>query len=85
MQRQVPGDRDQATTNKTPLNADNEDNVTVLGEKYFFGNSMEITSLKEFSYESHNEDNIDINYINKERQTQTNTLNTAVIECYCCT
>ena len=30
MQGQVPGGRNQATTNKTPLNADNEDNVMVL-------------------------------------------------------
>ena len=33
MQEQVPGGRSQATTNKTPLNADNEDNVMVLGEE----------------------------------------------------
>ena len=32
MQGQVPGGRNQATTNKTPLNADNEDNVMVLGQ-----------------------------------------------------
>ena len=30
---QVPGSRNQATTNKTPLNADKEDNVMVLGEE----------------------------------------------------
>ena len=33
MQGQVPGGCNQATMNKTPLNADNEDNVTVLGEE----------------------------------------------------
>ena len=32
MQGQVPGGHNQATTNKTPLNADNEDNVIILGE-----------------------------------------------------
>ena len=32
MQGQVPGGRNQATTNKTPLNADTEDNVMVLGQ-----------------------------------------------------
>ena len=65
MQRQVPDDRIQATTNKTPLNADNEDNVMVLGEEEWedlFGNSMEITSFNEFLFESSNEDDIDINY-----------------------
>ena len=43
MQGQVPGSRNQATANKTPLNADNEDNVMFLGEeewKDLFGNSM---------------------------------------------
>ena len=30
---QVPDSRNQATTNKTPLNADKEDNVMVLGEE----------------------------------------------------
>ena len=41
MQGQVPGGRNQATTNKIPLNADNEDNVMVLGEEEWedlFGN-----------------------------------------------
>ena len=45
MQGQVPGDRNQAATNKTPFNAGNEDNVMVLGEEEWedlFGNSMEI-------------------------------------------
>ena len=49
MQGQVPGDRNQATTNKTPLNSVNEDNVMVLGEEEqedLFGNSMEITRFK---------------------------------------
>ena len=43
---------------------------------------MEITSFNGFSSESSNEDDIDINYNNKERQTWTKTLNTAVMECY---
>ena len=44
---------------------------------------MEITSFNGFSCESSNEDDIDINYNNKERQTwTTKTLNTAVMECY---
>ena len=30
IQGQVPGSRNQATMNKTPLNADNEDNVMVF-------------------------------------------------------
>ena len=30
MQWQVPGSRNQTTTNKTPLNAENEDNMIVL-------------------------------------------------------
>ena len=41
VQGHVPGGRSQATTNKTPLNADNEDNVMVLGEEEWedlFGN-----------------------------------------------
>ena len=33
MQGQVPGGRNQAIMNKTPLNEDNEDNVMVLGEE----------------------------------------------------
>ena len=85
IQGQVPGSCNQATTNKTPFNADNEDNVMVLGEEEwedFFGNSMEITSFNGFSCESSNEDDIDINYNNKERQTWTKTLNTAVMEYY---
>ena len=50
MQGQLPGSRNQATTNKTPLNADNKDNVIVLEEEweYLFGNSKEITSLMGF-------------------------------------
>ena len=84
MQGQVPAGRNQATTNKTPLNAENEDNVMVLGGEeweYFFGNSMEITSFNGFSYESSDEDDIDITYNNKKRQTWAKTLNTAVMEC----
>ena len=82
-ERQVPGSHNQATTNKTPLNA--EDNVMILGEKEWedlFGNSMDITSFNGFSCESTNEDYTDINYNNKERQTWTKILNTAVMECY---
>ena len=84
MQGQVPGGRNQATINETPVNADNEDNMMVLEEEWedFFGNSIEITSFNGFSRESSNEDDIDINYNNKERQTRTKTLNTAVMECY---
>ena len=37
MQGQVLGSRNQATTNKTPLNADNEDNVMVLREEEWEG------------------------------------------------
>ena len=44
---------------------------------------MEITSFHGFSCESANEDDIDIYYNNKEKQTWTKTLNTAVMECYC--
>ena len=64
----VPGSRNQATTNKTPLNADNEDNVMVLGEEWedLFGSNIE--SFNGFSCESSNEDNIDINYNNKKRR-----------------
>ena len=43
---------------------------------------MEITSFNGFSYESSNEDDVEINYNNQERQKLTKTLNTAVIECY---
>ena len=85
MQGQVLGSRNQATTNKTPLNEVNEDNGMVLGEeewKDLFGNSMEITSFNGFSCESSNENDININYNNKERQTWTKTLNTTVMECY---
>ena len=83
MEGQVPGGRNQATTN-TPLNALNEDNVMVLEEKWddLFGNSMEITSFNGFLCELSNEDDIDINYGNKERQTWTRTFNTPVMECY---
>ena len=82
MQGQVPGGRNQATANKTSLNADNEDNVMVLGEEEWKDLFMEITSFNGFSCKSSNEDDIDINYNNKERQTWTKTLNTAVMECY---
>ena len=47
----------------------------------FFGNSTEITSFNRFSCESSNEDDIDMNYNNKERHTWTKILNTAVMEC----
>ena len=69
MQGQVPGGRNQATTNKTALNSDNEDNVMVLGEEEWedlFGNSMEVTSFNGFSCESSNEDDIDIGCNNNE-------------------
>ena len=85
MQGQVPEGCNQATTNKTNLNADNEDNVMVLGEeewKDLFENSMEITRFNGFSSESSSEDDIDINNNNKERQTWPKTMNTAVMECY---
>ena len=85
MQGQVPGSHNQATMNKTPLNADYEGNVMVLGEEEWedlFGNSMEITSFNGFSCESSNENDIGINYSNKKRQTWTKTLNTALMECY---
>ena len=62
-----------------------EDNVIVLGEKEWedlFGNSMEITRFNGFSWKSSNEDDIDINYNNKKRQTCTKTLKAAVMECY---
>ena len=74
MQEEVSGGRNQATTNKTPLNVDIEDNVMVLGEEEWedlFGNSMKITSFNGLSCESSNENDIDINYNNKERQTKT--------------
>ena len=85
MQRQVPGSRNQAPTNKTLLNRDNENNGVVLGEEEWedlFGNSMGITSFNEFSYEWSNKDDISINHNNKERQTWRKTFNTAVMECY---
>ena len=85
MQGQVSGGCTQVTTNKTPLNADNEDNVTVLVEEEWedlLGNSVEITNFNGFSCASSNEDDIDINYNNKERQTWTTILNTTVMECY---
>ena len=69
MQGQVPGSRNQATMNNTPLNADNEDNVMVLGEEKWedlFGNSKEITSFNGFSRESLNEDDIDIKTFKKK-------------------
>ena len=55
MQGQLPGDRNQATTNKTPVSAENEDNVMVLGEEEWedlLGNCMVITSFNGFSCES---------------------------------
>ena len=84
MQGQVPGGCNQASTNKTPLNADNEDNVMVLEGEWeaLFGNSIEITSFNGFPCESSNEDDIVINYNNKEKQTWTKTLNAAVMHCY---
>ena len=54
---EVPGGRNRAATNETPLNAENEGYVMVLGEgewKDLFGNSMEITSFNGFSCESSN-------------------------------
>ena len=51
IQGQIPGIRNQATMNKTSLNADNEDNVMVLGEKEWedlFENNIEITSFNGF-------------------------------------
>ena len=44
---------------------------------------METTSFHGFLCESANEDDIDIYLNNKEKQTWTKTLNTAVMECYC--
>ena len=84
MQWHVPGSRNQTTTNKIPLNAENEDNMIVLAQEWedFFGNNIEILSFNGFSCESSNEDDIDINYNNKERQTWTKILNTVVMECY---
>ena len=64
MQGQVPGGLNQATTNKTPLNAHNEDKVMALGEEEWedlFGNSIEITSFNGYSCESSSQDNININ------------------------
>ena len=43
---------------------------------------MEITNFNEFLCESSNEDDININYDNKERQIWTKILNTAVMVCY---
>ena len=85
MQEQALGGRSQATMNKAPLNADNEDNVMVLGEEELqdlFGNIMEITRFNGFSSESSSKDDIDINCNDTERQTWTKTLNRAVMECY---
>ena len=50
---QVPGGCNQANKNKTPLNADNEDNVMVLEEEWkdLFGNGMYIASFNGFSCE----------------------------------
>ena len=85
MQGQVPGSRNQTTMNKTSLNADSEDNVVISGEEEWedlFGNSIEITSFNGFLWELSNEDDIDISYNSKGRQTWTKTLNTAVMECF---
>ena len=84
VQGQVPSDLNQATTNKIPLNADNEDNVMVLGEeewKDLFGNSMEITRFYGFSCKSSNEDNNNIGCNDKEKQKWSKTLNAAIMEC----
>ena len=43
---------------------------------------MEITGFNGFPCESSNEDDISINYNNKERRTWTKTFNTVVMECY---
>ena len=64
---------------------DNEDNLMVLGDEEwedFWGNSEEITSFNGFSCDSSYEDDIGINFSNKERQTWPKTLNTAVMECH---
>ena len=55
MQGHIPGSHNKVATNKTPLNADNEDNVMVLGEEEWedlFENGMEIISFNGFSCES---------------------------------
>ena len=52
MQGQVPGSHNHATTNKTPLNADKEDNAIVLGLEEWedlFRNTVQITSFNGFS------------------------------------
>ena len=52
MQGQVPGGRNQATTNKTPLNADKEGTAIVLGLEEWedlFRNTVQITSFNGFS------------------------------------
>ena len=66
------------------MTADNEESVMVLeGEEWedLFGNGIEITSFNGFSFESSKEDDININYNNKEIQMWTKTLNPAVMEC----
>ena len=70
MQGQVPGGCNQTATNKTPLNAGNEDNVTVLGEEELedlFGNCMEITGFNGFSSELSNEYDINIKDTHREK------------------
>ena len=55
MRGHIPGSHNKVTTNTTPLNADNEDNVMVLGEEEWgdlFENGMEITSFNGFLCES---------------------------------
>ena len=64
-------------------NDKNENNVMVLGEwEDLFGNTMKITNFNEFSCDSSNEDDVDINYNNKERRTWAKTLNAAITEFY---
>ena len=55
MRGHIPGSHNKVTKNTTPLNADNEDNVMVLGEEEWgdlFENGMEITSFNGFLCES---------------------------------
>ena len=60
--------------------------MSALGEKEWddlFRNSIEIARfMYGFSSKSSNEDDININYNNKESRTWTNTLNTAIMEFY---
>ena len=64
--------KDKTPLNKTPLNANNEENVMVQRKEEcwdLFWNNMEITNFNGFSCELSSEYDIDINYNNKERQT----------------